>query len=46
MVDHPVAPTRSGPNVRAGFTDEPVNGISATWIENSVNGIAISALGP
>ena len=46
MVDHPVAPTRSGPNVRAGFTDEPVNGINATWIENSVNGIASRAPAP
>ncbi len=46
MSDHAVAPTRSGPSVRAGFTDEPVSGISATWITNSVSGIAISVLAP
>ena len=46
MSDQAVAPTRSGPNVRAGFTDELVSGISATWIVNSVSGIASSALAP
>src|SRR6476469_3808219 len=46
MSDQPVQPTRSGPNVRAGFTDAPVSGISATWIVNSVSGIASRALGP
>src|SRR5215471_19518413 len=41
-----VFPTRSGPKVRAGLTDEPLKGIAARWIATRVSGIAISALGP
>ena len=32
--------------MRAGFTDEPLNGIAARWTASSVNGIAINALLP
>jgi hypothetical protein len=46
MSDHAVQPTSVGANDRAGFTDAPVRGISATWMEKSVSGIASSALAP
>ena len=37
-------PTIAGPRLRAGFTDEPLIGMIATWIASSVSGIARSAV--
>ena len=37
-------PTSAGPKLRAGFTDEPLIGMIATWIATRVNGIARSAV--
>ena len=39
-------PTRAGPKLRAGFTDEPLIGMIAMWMASSVSGIARSAVGP
>ena len=36
----------AGPNVLAGFTDEPLNGTAAKCTARSVSGIAICALPP
>ena len=42
----PLTPISPGPNVRAGLTEAPLNGIAARWIITSVSGIATRAVVP